>query len=324
MKFVFRADGSEEMGMGHLNRCQIVSEELSRQGHDVILITRKTEGALRFLDSPAVLFFEEPETIDDFPEADMCVVDLYCYEDGYYERLSAKYPQIGMFDDFRFHVPRAVQCVINTNIYANDCDYREEITKLVGIKYFPLRPDTRKTERTDCSGRILICMGGGDPEGQTQRMLELLLEVTKLPIDVIYGPTAYPLFHKTEKQQNELVATLFSPPNFAQMLGSARYCVIGAGGLLYEAVFSGVPSICLSLAENQKKVAKSFAMLGATLYAGYYAETSNLMLLDLLRKIDSDDIFRNEIAKSTQGLIDGKGAERLARGLVECCCRGRV
>ena len=100
MKVVILTAASEDIGYGHLNRCAILAESLSQLGTKVYLVLSDTVSE-NFFQSSTIEVILQNNTCD-LPDANVCIVDLYNYDDEYYDGLKSKYSNIIIFDDDDF------------------------------------------------------------------------------------------------------------------------------------------------------------------------------------------------------------------------------
>jgi spore coat polysaccharide biosynthesis predicted glycosyltransferase SpsG len=163
--------------------------------------------------------------------------------------------------------------------------------------------------------RVLIFFGGSDPDNMTGMALESLSsqELQELSVDVIVGA------NNPHRSSIELLAqkrpgtTLYGPrPHLADLMAKADLG-LGAGGVTtWERCCLGLPSLLVSIAENQRPACESLARDGLICYAGHWdgvtAEKLNAILMELIR----DPVALRQMASSCLALVDGQGTSRVA------------
>jgi RimJ/RimL family protein N-acetyltransferase len=93
---------------------------------------------------------------------------------------------------------------------------------------------------------------------------------------------------------------------------------IGAGGTTaYERAALGLPSVMLTLAENQRGIARLLTKAGAAVDAGPFDDGLALRLRALLPAILSDSAARVRLGTAAAGMIDGRGGLRIMVESVE-------
>ena len=96
----------------------------------------------------------------------------------------------------------------------------------------------------------------------------------------------------------------------------ADIAITAGGTTVYELCACGTPSVCYVMADNQMPNARALAREGLMLYGGdvrqgHWQEEVFVRLDRLL----ADAGLRKEMAAGMQRLVDGKGADRIARAL---------
>jgi spore coat polysaccharide biosynthesis predicted glycosyltransferase SpsG len=98
-------------------------------------------------------------------------------------------------------------------------------------------------------------------------------------------------------------------------LAACDVAVVAGGVTLYEACALGVPAVGLAVVEPQRKAIRSCAALGAVLDAGgpgLDAAAADRVARGVLRLL-RDDPLRHAMASRGRRLVDGRGADRVAR-----------
>ena len=312
--FAIVTKASSAIGFGHLTRCEALRNALLENGHQAILILNNTDVTRALVGTENVHFSDECSLVD-WPTADVCVLDIYGFPHWFVEELKNYYSQVICFDDYRFDVPAGVSAVINGNIYAKPEHYPKSVKAFAGPQYFLLRQDLGVDGSTDQRENIFVCMGGSDPEGQTDRILRILTEISTKSIDAVFGPGFEDDRSVEFWGEKKIVTVHRNPSDIGQLMGRAEYAVCGAGTMLYELSYMGTPAACLSLIDHQRLVAESFADHHAALNLGKFSETTSTALTMNLARFDQDKKQRDSIKHRARQMIDGSGASRLVRDL---------
>lgn len=336
---LFRADANKSIGTGHIMRCLSIAGAFRDLGEECIFITAdnspeeliKSKGFANEIlhsvctDMPSELpVFEE--VIDRFKPG-VIFVDSYYVTREYLSAIKAKAKLAYVDDVAAFAYP--CDCLINYNIYGPDVDYETIYNGaipqlLLGPQYAPLRaefkgipPKIIKNEVED----ILISTGGADP----QKINEVILEKTcsEFP-DISFHFVVGPLNPHIDRIQRkaEAVPNAVLHVNEKDMKGLMESCdvaVSAAGSTLYELCACGVPTVTYSFADNQIAAAEQFEKEGIMLSAGdcrmnnTFADTIGNCIFEL---INSKSV-RKELSAIMQKMVDGYGAERLAKIVLE-------
>lgn len=330
-----RADSSTAIGSGHVMRCLALAKAWQRVGGRVCYLTAENIPALekRF----AVETFEEtrlgvePGSKEDAQQtadwahrldASWVVVDGYRFGPDYIGILKGSGLRVLLLDDdarFDFY---GADIVLNQNINAKPEMYgrREPGTQLLlGADYVLLRPEFLTEARAPgiagVARKIIVTMGGSDPDNVTSKVLQALSGMAKTDFEarIVVGggnphnaslqAAAQPLGDKVRLEEN--------PPNMAPLMTWAEVAVSAAGGTCWELAFLGVPMILISLTSDQDANASAISEQGAALSLGWHANLSPRQIGESLKSLMDSPDLRREMSQRGQKLVDGQGPARV-------------
>ena len=336
MTVFFRCDAGGPYGLGHVMRCSTLAEALHAQAPDVPLVFVTTSPALGqivgedgmpwrvacFLDewmafegvrplvSPGdVLLFDEPVGV------------------GWFGRLWR--PKLeGSLPLVRIDAPwaEADSCDLLVlpgmhhgaeTLERLDAGFGERL--LVGAEYVMVREGVMEHRRPwyDHQAGIVFSAGGADP----QEALPLLYTMTRplqahlpasLPLWFLVGPLSQPW--KLLRPSYSDFITGFSPLTMAQ----AGLFVSLWGTAVYEALALGTPTLTIARTEAEAEDAARLeaATEGAVQSLGTLAGLMRETLCDRLVGVWQDAGERKRMHYASAGLLDGKGAERVAQAVL--------
>lgn len=316
-KIVLRADGNQEIGLGHLMRIKTLYDGLKLFNLNVNIVAVKNPYSEEvFKNLVDVIFLNESDKgLEKWPKSHLYIVDLYEYRDDFYERLKFSANNILILDDTEETLPKYIDGVINHNIYANANRYFGKLFKFCGPEYFLLRAEVRKFARTYNKGEnVLVCMGGSDPEKQTAKMVQYLRKATNRTIDVVVAEKTREV-QKLRKSYDG-INVHERPNNIVEIMAKSKYALTGAGTMAYELAYLGIPTFLVVLAENQEKIAETFADQNIGINLGHYREIKESKIIENVQEFEHQINQLEKMAKNGQGIIDGQGPERLARDIV--------
>ncbi|EME70302.1 spore coat polysaccharide biosynthesis protein [Paramagnetospirillum caucaseum] len=311
----FRADASAAIGTGHVMRCLTLAGELARRGAQCLFAAAPgTEELVPALPYPVV----PPERLP-FGAA-LAVVDHY---------------GIGAAEEARIRgMSRAVMVIDDLPTRRHHCDllldqthgrrageYRDLVPHggivLAGADYALLRPQFAEARpaslaRRDGSlRRILVSLGGTDPDNVTLRVLDAIaasgLEVA---VDVVMGAKAPHL--ETVLARAAAMAgarVLVGTGDMAGLMAGADLAIGAGGTTTWERCCLGLPTLMLVIADNQKDVVRLVSGAGAAL------EATPATIAGQLRHLAARPPILLSLSKAAAGLCDGLGAARTADAL---------
>lgn len=338
-QIVVRTEGSADIGLGHLSRCAGVVSFLQRIGacRAMFLIGQASAEAARGVvgDLPgvSVAVLEsgemEAEVVQRICANDchLMLVDSYEFSVDACRMLKHQLPTVPILaiDDGGEKRGYPVDGFLSFGLGADAGMYPEAklSSSVVGPKFFPLRPDLARVAELGRTGaekvrRLLITMGGSDPERQTARVARLARGVRGLEaVDVVLGPAFGPADDVREAVAGDPRFTIHrAPENYADLVAQADLAVSGAGTSAMELMACGVPTVLMTLADNQRATEAAVRRHRCGIAVGDCRRVSDDDIRDAVESLVRDDIARRGIVASGRRLVDGRGGERLARFLV--------
>jgi UDP-2,4-diacetamido-2,4,6-trideoxy-beta-L-altropyranose hydrolase len=266
-------------------------------------------------------------TIDEFGPLDWLVVDHYAVDVDWEKAVRSVTSRIMVIDDL---ADRCHDCdlLLDQNFHLKGESRYAEIVpahciRLLGPHYALLRREflaarQRLHPRNDDVRRIVFGFGGTDSSNETAKAIRgfLSLGCSDIRADVVVGST-YPHFASLERlcAGEAQVAVHRQPRNGADLMAMADLAVGAGGSSTWERCCVGLPSIVVSVAENQEVVVRDLASAG---FVSYIGKSEWLESRDIARALSS--ALRAPAMLKAQGerclgLVDGLGACRVVEAL---------
>src|SRR5579883_2419821 len=181
---LIRANGGEKIGMGHLVRCRALAEAWQDAGGEV-----QFASAGESAEATAAMAAETG--------AEWVVLDGYRFDSSFVDTLKQSGLRVLFIDDCGGAKRYPADLILNSNLHASEALYtgRAPATGLLlGPRYALLRRRFRCTppdpEQPPAARRVLVTMGGSDPENVTAKVIRALslLEIADLQAVVVVGP----------------------------------------------------------------------------------------------------------------------------------------
>ena len=325
MKYVFRCDSSYKIGAGHLIRCLNLAKQLHGEVH---FICRTLTGNFNALISENQFTLHEIQSNDIDPgalveeitdinpilkslNADCIIVDHYGLDLSWETNAKIFCKRLLIIDDIeREHIEAGIL----------DQNYRSSIPKIykdsksslfLGPSYCLLNEDFQNfdinTKSNTEMNKVILFFGGSDPAAQTLRLTKLLIRSSlKYEWNLVVGGQ--------NKNKEEIKAIIKNKKQFIYhenidymcKLMSKSYFFIGAGGSTsWERVRVELPSLCISIADNQVGLAKNLHDQGSCLYLGAHTDISDTDILNTVTSTLSDQEKIKQMKKSCKELSIG-------------------
>lgn len=223
----------------------------------------------------------------------------------------------------------ACELLLDQTLGRRSQEYADQVPvgclQLLGPRYALLRPEFRqwrdralKQQRNWRPRHILVAMGGVDQPNATAQVLRDLEKRTAHPdqrITVVLG-TAAPhvdTVRALARASSRHIDVLTDVSNMAELMTSADIAIGAPGTTAWERCALGLPSLMLTIANNQKDNAFALDDAGAAISIGAIEDPDwPDQLHNAFRKLADPDRFAAmvEVAFST---VDAIGAARVAR-----------
>ncbi|MGD2179780.1 UDP-2,4-diacetamido-2,4,6-trideoxy-beta-L-altropyranose hydrolase [Lusitaniella coriacea] len=337
---LIRTDASPQIGTGHLMRCLALAQAHQETGGCTIFaMARKPPALVERLKLDAMEIVplsvipgssEEAKTTASLAQELGCngvVVDGYHFS-AEYQKILTKFGLNLLFIDDCGHASHYyANWILNQNIHANETLYqsRESYTQLLlGTRYTLLRREFRQwqgwqRETIQKASKILVTLGGGDPDNVTGKVIQALQQIGSemLEVIVVVGG-ANPHYEQLQFYCQELrfpVRLVRNVTNMPELMAWADIAVTAGGSTCWELAFMGLPSLILIVAENQRAIAQKLEEVKVGVNLGWHEnigiEEIASAIVQLLEKV----YIRTKMSQLGRELVDGRGAFRVLSNL---------
>lgn len=259
----------------------------------------------------------------DGEKPDWLVVDHYGLDAEWEQRLRQHTSKLMVIDDL---ANRRHDCdiLLDQNYFSEgESRYAGLVPKtcmqMSGPRYALLRPEYAAYSKTMRArdgrvSRVLVFFGGSDPQNMTGLALEALscAELCHLEVDVVIG-TNNPNREALENQSRERPRTRLwgSRPHLADLMSRADLAIGAGGATTWERMCLGLPTVVISIADNQLPTSAALAEAKLIHYAGHFCSIKIEHLTQLLQNLIQSPERLTGLAIQNQLQVDGVGALRL-------------
>ncbi len=335
-QLLIRTDANTQIGLGHFMRCFALAQAWKDRGGRVTFLTAATDKKLTELlqkeDMAIINIGTQIGSLDDARDTSklakevgaVCiVVDGYQFNGQYQNYLKAKGSNLLWLDDFRNDQHYSADLVLNQNLYAHARDYsncKPNTKLLLGAPYVLLRRQfekwrSRQVVIADIARKILVTMGGGDPQNVTVKILDTLEYLVDfgLEIKIIVGaanPHKKDIQMKMEKSALN-IHMLEAVTDMPQLMDWADLAISAGGSTNLEFGFMGLPNCMVILAENQELNAETFQTLGMSENLGWFDEFDVYEASQSIRALMVDKKRRESMSTTGRSIIQGYGSKNV-------------
>jgi UDP-2,4-diacetamido-2,4,6-trideoxy-beta-L-altropyranose hydrolase len=337
---VVRADASVAIGTGHVMRCLALAQAWQDGGGDVVFaMADSTPAVHERLGSERVEIVHLETTVGSAQDAaqvaalaharhaSWVVVDGYEFGSEFQRIVKNSGLKLLFVDDNGHATHYFADLVLNQNIHASEELYacRENYTRLLlGPHYALLRREfwpwrDWKREIAAMGDKVLVTMGGSDPDNVSFRVIECLNAIKSpvLQITVVIGGSS-PHLQKVREaaaRNGRNIRLLVEANNVPELMTENDIAIIAGGGTLSELLFMGCA--VLSYARNvvQARVVHDLEGMNALRSLGSSEAVDAGLLASTLREVVASKDLRAQMATAGRRMVDGWGVARALQAL---------
>ncbi len=336
---MIRADGGPSIGIGHVMRCLALAQSWIAAGGRVRLACTALPPAIaeRYHDEGAEVMLHEswpPEDLID--DAAAVVADGLGIADSDLAAVADAGVPLVTVDDMGHRAAYPGALVVNQNLHADPALYAGKTAArlCLGPQWALLRREFRNDAHdrfveTDAGIRLLILMGGADPKEYTRLALNAAARAAERlavqrpaadPEIVVVAGAANPAVTALQEHAADLHLRIDVRHDVRDMAGLLRgvdLAVSAAGSTLLEMAALGVPMIVGAQNETETGPAAALADRGGGIDIGPWDSVDGSTLADTIADLIGDDHRRRALGLRARELVDGRGADRVARTIAQ-------
>jgi spore coat polysaccharide biosynthesis predicted glycosyltransferase SpsG len=333
----FRVDGTRTGGWESLSRCLSLAYALQRRRRPchflsqlepaTVLAPAVRRGGNEWLDADAPA--GSPEDLEEITQEirrirpAAVVIDAPGCGPDYLAELITLGPLVVSMDTaaaFRF----PSHLVINPTLGLQVSDYEvcPGTQILMGKRYPLVRPEIRRVRPARAQEppephRVLVGFGD-DPNDQTSRVVQLLLEMSKVRhIDILARlcHPELPAWRALAEAHKERVTLSTETTEFAARISRCHLAICDGNSWSLELACVGVPMILMVQNDVCWQTAQRLEEEGAATCLGWYNQTADAAIRQAVQNLLSDPLERRGMARCGRAFIDGRGPDRLVTAL---------
>lgn len=337
---VIRTDANSEIGMGHVTRCLSLAEAWQDHGGRVIFAVAQTPSSLQHrLRAEGFRVELIGSVTGNWDSARMCdlytkaaatwaVIDGYRFGKDYQQALKQAGCRLLIVDDYGSAGEYSADIVLNDDLAITPELYRRRqpyTELLLGPSYALVRKQFREQRPqarvfAKVAARVLVTMGGSDPENMTLAVIHALRQFGGPPIEVrviVGGGNSH--LEELRRAAGEVsgcrLKIISDVADMAEHMAWAEIAVVACGVTVWELIYMGASVIGWPRNEaNQKTLA---ILQEKQVVEALPRNPDASCIADRLVALSRNQARREEMCRRGQDLIDGLGAARVAQLMIE-------
>jgi UDP-2,4-diacetamido-2,4,6-trideoxy-beta-L-altropyranose hydrolase len=338
---IIRADGTLAIGHGHVMRCLALAQAWRERGGKCAFVMAELIPELQRCLSTSgfdiIPLTVVPGSSDDAAQliqlaracdARWIVVDGYRFGIEYQRALKRAGERVLLIDDKGHTGSYCSDLVLDQNAGACEDDYvhREPATRiLLGSRYAMLRSEFNrwrdwKREIPEVARRLLITMGGSDPENLTECVIRSISDcsIDNLEITVIAGmgnPQKKSL-QSAAANSGANLRLLENATNMPELMSWADIALIAGGGTLWELLYMMCPVVSLARSPLQSQILLRLGRQGTLEFIESLHDFDGSHLASVISRLATSSVRRRNMAARGREMIDGRGAQRVCELMI--------
>lgn len=333
MNLLFRADATVQIGTGHVMRCLALAQAVQDSGGQAVFATAEMPPAIQARLAAEAFKVQiiasnggEKDAVETIAlgrqtHSDWIVVDGYKFGAEYQRALKDAGFKVLFVDDYGHATHYFADLVLNQNAYARTSMYRgrEAYTRLLlGTRYCLLRREFVawggwNREIASVGSKVLITLGGSDPENVTGKVVAALGRLPEIEATVVAGG-GNPHLETLQRLVTECghaIRLMNSVSDMPELMAWADMAVAGAGSTCWEFCLLKLPMAVTDIADNQTPIAHSLRERGAAHYLGSAGALEADGIAQQVAHLLAAKDERASLSDCCGKLVDGLGAARV-------------
>ena len=312
MKFFLLTDISKTIGLGHYYRILTIYNELkSNPKNEIYFFIQSDADVVSNL--VGKLYNWRSYLLKDFliSNDDVVVIDSYLVDEFFFSNILRFTKNIWYMDDFVQLELNGIR-IINPSIEDNINGYKFKDLVYSGPSFVTIKPEIRAIRNTgitrDGSFKILVYLGGAQSEFDLYELFSGIVEYSS-DVEIIF--ISITKIDRLDKLSSRLIVkNVLQAELFSDLLKSIDFAIVATGQIIFDLMFLSIPFVGLKTSESQSKNVQGLKKLFPSAVLIESKELNSNTLSSSLSVAMSSE-YRQLYIKSTNGLFDGLGLERI-------------
>jgi spore coat polysaccharide biosynthesis predicted glycosyltransferase SpsG/CMP-N-acetylneuraminic acid synthetase len=316
-EIVFRVDGGNEIGMGHIYRCITLARELLNmlEGRVTFVTDNKYEGGVEKLKSTEfdVVTVESGDGFEYINniEPDIIFIDVLDTASKYVRQLRDTSAAVINLEDLGEGAEHA-DYVINA-LYEDGNDRHNE---LFGAEFVVVEQEF-KDHWSNINyevENVLLTFGGSDPSNISTRVIT---ELGSADLSYRYKLVLGPDFLHDEalsEVPDDILSQVDIVRNSNDMPGLMKWAdvaICSGGRTAYELAATGTPTLVVAHNEREAQRMQDLDAFGAVVFLGKAEKLEDIMVAEELSSLDAEYSRRVTMSENAKKFVDGSGVQRI-------------
>jgi len=249
-------------------------------------------------------------------------LDGYHFSPDYQKIIRENGYKLLVIDDMAHLDHYHADILLNQNIHASSLHYSydRDTVKLLGCEYALLRREFLKYKGwkrkiPEKARRILVTLGGADPDNVTLKVVETLniLNTSDIEVKIVVGPSNphKELLINAMRHAPCAMRLLHNVSNIPDLMIWADLAISAGGSTCWEMAFMGLPNLIITISDNQADIAKGLGKVGVSIDLRRHEDISIKQFSRQLEGILQNKNKRQKMSGNGQKLINVQGTQKI-------------
>jgi UDP-2,4-diacetamido-2,4,6-trideoxy-beta-L-altropyranose hydrolase len=325
---LFRADASPQLGGGHVRRCLVLADALRRAGWTCTFAVAPGSAQLvphlaRSGHHVVTVESQDAEASAGATKSgfDLAVIDHYGLDAEFERRCRAFAARILVIDDL---AKRSHDCdfLLDPTLGRTAHHYRalvdDKTELLLGPAYALMEPTFSRRRlmlpsAEPADNRVFVSFGAADPEnmsGKTIAALRMTRHAMRIDVAVGAGNPNAVALQKIAAHETAPANVAVDSKDIPGMMADATIAIGAGGGMAWERCCLGLPSLIVTIADNQSENAAALQEAGVARWLGKAETVSLEAIAHASAALLEDAAGRQALRAAALAMTDGLGANR--------------
>ncbi len=315
------------MGMGHVSRGLVIARAMERESVEVLFCTNLERAVTDKLKESCVEHVAAPIDAEGFEvvlrqEAVAVVLDTKKAVRPFVKRLKERGKAVIVIDSSGETLAEADLSIFPTALFRESPSANGAAGRVAGgAEYIPIDESYKEVKPSverdlPHPYRVLVTMGGSDPNRLTSKVLSALKGVgEKVEITAVVGPafSPDPRLAEIENGAAPNVRVVSGISDLSRLMARSHVVITALGITIYEAAYLGIPLIVLGNYRSDARDMEAINRSGFGLALGYHEDVTETAIAQGLQRLVTDRKLYETMSRKGRALVDGLGAQRIVQ-----------
>ena len=323
---LFRTDGSNEIGLGHIYRSIVLAKELIKVGCEIHFLT--SESFSNLFGTIGTCHITNKKEQDEISLIKKINPDIFILDilEKFLDYSQTYFIEVRKISKLSIAIDYSSK---NLNFFDQSFHFlfgpKQHMAKKTyyDLKYCIVNPEFVKQSKSytvkKSISKILILRGGSDSNCIGPKIIKTLQKIDEdFTISIILGSKfdCWKELNQEKSKSQKKLRIFHNVKNMANIMKDYQLAISAAGVTSTELLTVGIPTIIIYGDPHEKEAANYFEQRNSVINLGYGKTISNSTIIKNVHDIMNDFGARKILSRNAKKNFDGKGGNRIAKKIM--------